>query len=46
MPDPAQEGDTDEATYPVFQRTAEELEPRIGLPIAQMTTEGGTSDEE
>ena len=44
MPDPVQEGDTDEATYPAFLHTAEELETRIGPLIAQMTTEGGTSD--
>ena len=45
MPDPAEEADTDAATYPAFLRTDEELETRIGLLIAQMTTEGGTSDE-
>jgi protein-tyrosine-phosphatase len=44
MPDPVQEGDTDEATYPAFLHTAEELETRIGPLIAQMTTEGGTTD--
>ena len=44
MPDPAQEGDTEEANYPAFQRTAEELETRIGLLITHMTTEGVTSD--
>jgi protein-tyrosine-phosphatase/DNA-binding transcriptional ArsR family regulator len=44
MPDPAQEGDADDAPYPAFLRTAEELETRMGLLIAQMTTEGGTSD--
>jgi protein-tyrosine-phosphatase len=44
MPDPAQEDDTDEATYPAFNRTAEELETRIALLIAQITTEGGSRD--
>jgi protein-tyrosine-phosphatase/DNA-binding transcriptional ArsR family regulator len=44
MQDPAQEGDTDQATYPAFQRTAQELETRIGLLIAQITTEGGSTD--
>jgi protein-tyrosine-phosphatase/DNA-binding transcriptional ArsR family regulator len=29
--DPAREGDTDEQTYPAFQRTALELETRIGF---------------
>ncbi|MDX6358866.1 MAG: ArsR family transcriptional regulator, arsenate/arsenite/antimonite-responsive transcriptional [Nocardioidaceae bacterium] len=42
IPDPAAEGDTDEATYPAFERTACELEARIGHLIAQLsTTEGG-----
>jgi ArsR family transcriptional regulator, arsenate/arsenite/antimonite-responsive transcriptional repressor / arsenate reductase (thioredoxin) len=39
MPDPAAEGDTDEETYPAFQRTADELEGRIELLVAQLTTE-------
>lgn len=30
MPDPAATGDTPAATYPAFQRTAEQLETRIG----------------
>ncbi|MGH2807449.1 MAG: ArsR family transcriptional regulator [Actinomycetota bacterium] len=38
MPDPVQEGDTDEDTYPAFLRTAEELETRIELLITRMTT--------
>ena len=29
IPDPALEGDTDRATYPAFERTADELETRI-----------------
>jgi ArsR family transcriptional regulator, arsenate/arsenite/antimonite-responsive transcriptional repressor / arsenate reductase (thioredoxin) len=39
MPDPAAEGDTDEETYPAFERTADELEGRIELLITQLTTE-------
>ena len=31
IPDPAREGDTDERTYPAFQRTATELATRIGF---------------
>jgi protein-tyrosine-phosphatase len=31
IPDPAREGDTDERTYPAFQRTAAELATRIGF---------------
>jgi protein-tyrosine-phosphatase/DNA-binding transcriptional ArsR family regulator len=42
IPDPAAEGDTDEATYPAFERTACELEARLGPLIARLsTTEGG-----
>jgi protein-tyrosine-phosphatase len=41
MADPAAaEGDTDADTYPVFERTAENIENRIGLLIAQMTADG------
>jgi protein-tyrosine-phosphatase/DNA-binding transcriptional ArsR family regulator len=36
MPDPATEGDTDEASYPAFTRTAEELESRIPFLIAEL----------
>ena len=36
--DPALEGDTDDATYPAFKRTAQELETRIELLIAQITS--------
>jgi protein-tyrosine-phosphatase/DNA-binding transcriptional ArsR family regulator len=39
MPDPAAEGDTDEDSYPAFERTADELEGRIELLITQLTTE-------
>jgi ArsR family transcriptional regulator, arsenate/arsenite/antimonite-responsive transcriptional repressor / arsenate reductase (thioredoxin) len=34
IPDPGLEGDTDEATYPAFERTADELETRIRFLIA------------
>ena len=34
IPDPAAAGDTDEASYPVFQATAAELETRIGFLLA------------
>jgi protein-tyrosine-phosphatase/DNA-binding transcriptional ArsR family regulator len=41
MADPAAaEGDTDADTYPVFKRTADDIENRIGLLIAQMTAGG------
>jgi ArsR family transcriptional regulator, arsenate/arsenite/antimonite-responsive transcriptional repressor / arsenate reductase (thioredoxin) len=41
IPDPAAEGDTDDATYPAFERTAHELETRIGHLIAGLSaTEG------
>jgi protein-tyrosine-phosphatase len=36
IPDPALEGDTDDATYPAFERTTDELETRIGFLIAQL----------
>ena len=39
MPDPAAAGDTDEESYPAFERTADELEGRIELLITQLTTE-------
>jgi protein-tyrosine-phosphatase len=42
IPDPAAEGATDETTYPAFERTACELEARLGPLIARLsTTEGG-----
>jgi protein-tyrosine-phosphatase/DNA-binding transcriptional ArsR family regulator len=31
VPDPAKEGETDQDTYPAFQRTREELETRVGF---------------
>ena len=44
MPDPVADGSTDEATYPAFQRTAEELEMRIPQLLAQVfAPEGGIS---
>jgi protein-tyrosine-phosphatase/DNA-binding transcriptional ArsR family regulator len=47
MPDPAAEGDTDEAAYPAFERTACELQVRLGPLIARLsTTEGGHPDAE
>jgi len=43
MPDPAAEGPTDEATYPAFERTADELEVRVRQLIAQLlATRGGS----
>jgi protein-tyrosine-phosphatase/DNA-binding transcriptional ArsR family regulator len=39
MPDPAAEGDTDEESYPAFQRTADELEVRVELLIPQITAQ-------
>lgn len=36
MPDPASEGTTDEASYPAFKRTAEELEGRIPFLISEL----------
>jgi protein-tyrosine-phosphatase/DNA-binding transcriptional ArsR family regulator len=48
MADPAAtEGDTDADTYPVFERTADDIENRIGPLIAQITAaanEGGSHD--
>jgi protein-tyrosine-phosphatase len=47
IPDPAAEGDTDEATYPAFERTVCELEVRIGQLIARLSTsEGGKAHAE
>jgi protein-tyrosine-phosphatase/DNA-binding transcriptional ArsR family regulator len=36
MPDPASEGATDEASYPAFKRTAEDLESRIPFLIGEL----------
>ncbi|MEX0791459.1 MAG: arsenate reductase ArsC [Actinomycetota bacterium] len=41
MPDPAADAGTDEVTYPAFERTARELETRIGHLICRLSTEGG-----
>jgi protein-tyrosine-phosphatase/DNA-binding transcriptional ArsR family regulator len=44
MPDPAAEGDTDAATYAAFERTADELETRVGQLLAQLfASRGGTT---
>ena len=37
MPDPSLDGDSDEATFPAFERTADEIEVRIGLLLSQLT---------
>ena len=37
VPDPALDGDSDDATYPAFERTADELETRIGFLLPQLT---------
>ncbi len=39
MPDPAAAADTDAASYRAFVRTADELETRVGLLIAQLTAQ-------
>src|SRR6478735_370937 len=36
--DPATEGGGDEATYPAFQRVADEIETRVALLLAEFTT--------
>jgi protein-tyrosine-phosphatase/DNA-binding transcriptional ArsR family regulator len=36
IPDPALEGDSDEDTYPAFERTAADLETRIGFLLPQL----------
>ncbi len=37
IPDPALEGSTDRASYPAFERTADELELRIGFQLYLLT---------
>jgi protein-tyrosine-phosphatase len=37
IPDPALEGDTDDTSYPAFVRTADELDTRIGVLLAQLS---------
>lgn len=44
IPDPALEGDTDDERYAAFQRTADELESRIGFLIPQLTAPPTTGD--
>jgi len=39
MADPAAEGSDADGNYPVFVRTADEIEARVELLIAQMTSE-------
>jgi protein-tyrosine-phosphatase len=39
--DPALEGDTDDASYPAFERTAQELETRLSFFLAQLLTPVG-----
>jgi protein-tyrosine-phosphatase/DNA-binding transcriptional ArsR family regulator len=47
IPNPAAEGETDEAAYPAFERTACELEARLGPLIARLSiTEGGQAHAE
>jgi len=38
IPDPALEGDSDDATYPAFERTAHEIETRIAFLLPQLIT--------
>jgi protein-tyrosine-phosphatase/DNA-binding transcriptional ArsR family regulator len=42
MPDPAAEGDGDEASYAAFVRTADEIEGRVDLLIAQLAVAAPT----
>jgi protein-tyrosine-phosphatase len=39
MADPAAEGSDEDTSYPAFVRTADEIEGRVGLLIAQLTSE-------
>ena len=38
MPDPATTGESDQATYPAFQAIADEIETRVNLLLADLTT--------
>jgi len=38
MADPALDGDSDDTSYPAFERTAEDLEARIGFLLPQLIT--------
>jgi ArsR family transcriptional regulator, arsenate/arsenite/antimonite-responsive transcriptional repressor / arsenate reductase (thioredoxin) len=44
IPDPAREGDTDEESYPAFQRTAAELATRIGFLLALIEHGSSTTE--
>jgi protein-tyrosine-phosphatase len=44
IPDPAREGDTDERTYPAFQRTAAELATRIGFLLKLIDHSSSTQE--
>jgi protein-tyrosine-phosphatase/DNA-binding transcriptional ArsR family regulator len=46
MSDPSGEGDTHDATYPAFCRTAEELDWRIELLLAQLTDQPDQPEED
>ena len=45
LPDPAREGDTDEETYPAFQRTATELATRIPFLLELIEHSKQTTEE-
>lgn len=42
--DPALEGDADEATFPAFERTAQDLESRIGFLLPELIPPEGRED--
>jgi len=42
VPDPSVEGSTDRTTYPAFERTADELERRIGFRLHMLTNHSTT----
>jgi ArsR family transcriptional regulator, arsenate/arsenite/antimonite-responsive transcriptional repressor / arsenate reductase (thioredoxin) len=44
IPDPAREGDTDEETYPAFQRTATELATRVGFLLTLIDHRSSTQE--
>jgi protein-tyrosine-phosphatase len=44
IPDPAREGQTDEETYPAFERTADELATRIAF-LLELIEQTGTTQE-
>jgi protein-tyrosine-phosphatase/DNA-binding transcriptional ArsR family regulator len=43
LPDPAQEGDTDDATLPAYRRTAAELDRRIGFLLPRIALGEGVT---